>query len=58
MSFEGTLADYMSMKPGDNIYFFCKRRYYGIGELISIGLIASIVIILVHLQGSMCSMKI
>lgn len=37
MSFEGTLADYMSMKPGDNIYFFCKRRYYGIGELISIG---------------------
>lgn len=35
--FEGTLADYMSMKPGDNIYFFCKRRYYGIGELISVG---------------------
>ena len=25
------------MKPGDNIYFFCKRRYYGIGELISVG---------------------
>ena len=25
--FEGTLADYMSMKPGDNIYFFCKRKY-------------------------------
>ena len=37
LSFEGTLADYMSMKPGDNIYFFCKRRYYGIGELISVG---------------------
>lgn len=35
--FEGTLADYMSMKPGDNIYFFCKRRYYGVGELVSIG---------------------
>ena len=35
--FEGTLADYMSMKPGDNIYFFCKRKYYGVGELISIG---------------------
>lgn len=35
--FEGTLADYISMKPGDNIYFFCKRRYYGIGELISVG---------------------
>lgn len=35
--FEGTLADYMSMKPGDNIYFFCKRKYYGIGELINVG---------------------
>lgn len=37
LSFEGTLADYMSMRPGDNIYFFCKRRYCSIGELISIG---------------------
>ncbi|MCH5343559.1 MAG: hypothetical protein J1E64_05920 [Acetatifactor sp.] len=37
MSFEGTLADYISMKPGDNIYFFCKRRFYGIGELICVG---------------------
>jgi len=37
LPFEGTLADYMSMKPGDNIYFFCKRKYYGVGELISIG---------------------
>jgi len=36
--FQGTLADYLSMKPGDNIYFFCQRRYYGVGELISIGL--------------------
>ncbi len=35
--FEGTLADYMSMKPNDNIYFFCKRKYYGIGELITVG---------------------
>lgn len=35
--FEGTLADYISMKPGDNIYFFCKRRYYGVGELVSVG---------------------
>ena len=34
---EGTLADYMSMKPGDNIYFFCKRKYYGVGELIDVG---------------------
>lgn len=35
--FEGTLADYMSMKPGDNIYFFSKRKYYGIGELVLVG---------------------
>lgn len=37
LPFEGTLADYMSMKPGDNIYFFCKRKYYGVGELIDVG---------------------
>lgn len=37
LPFEGTLADYLSMKPGDNIYFFCKRKYYGVGELVSVG---------------------
>lgn len=36
--FEGTMADYISMKPGDNIYFFCKRKYYGVGELVNVGL--------------------
>lgn len=36
-SFEGTLADYSSMKPGDNVYFFCKRKYYGVGKLIAVG---------------------
>ena len=35
--FEGTLADYVSMKPGDSIYFFCKRKYYGVGELVNVG---------------------
>ena len=35
--FEGTFADYCSMKPGDNIYFFTNRKIYGIGELIRIG---------------------
>lgn len=29
------LCDYLSMKEGDNIYFFCKRKIYGIGELIN-----------------------
>jgi hypothetical protein len=33
---EGTFADYTTMKPGDNIYFFHKRKIYGIGELVSI----------------------
>lgn len=33
---EGTFADYLSMKPGDNVYFFIKRKVYGIGKLISI----------------------
>lgn len=27
-------CDYLSMKPGDNIYFFCHRKLYGIGTLI------------------------
>lgn len=35
--FEGTFADYCSMKPGDNIYFFTNRKIYGIGELVRIG---------------------
>jgi hypothetical protein len=33
---EGTFADYMSMKKGDNIYFFISRMLYGIGELTEI----------------------
>jgi len=30
---EGTFADYFSMKPGDSIYFFHKRKIYGIGKI-------------------------
>lgn len=30
---EGTFADYCSMKEGDSIYFFHKRKVYGIGKL-------------------------
>jgi len=33
---EGTFADYYSMQPGDNIYFFIKRKIYGIGKLINL----------------------
>ena len=31
---EGTFADYATMRPGDNIYFFIKRKIYGIGRLV------------------------
>jgi len=30
---EGTFADFLSMKAGDNIYFFIKRKIYGIGVI-------------------------
>lgn len=33
---EATFADYSTMKPGDNVYFFIDRKIYGIGELVSI----------------------
>lgn len=31
--FEGTIADYFSMKEGDLVFFFIKRKIYGIGRL-------------------------
>lgn len=34
---EGTFADYSSMQEGDNIYFFIRRKIYGIGVLINAG---------------------
>lgn len=34
---EGTFADYATMRPGDNVYFFIKRKVYGIGTLVRIG---------------------
>lgn len=33
---EGTIADFLSMREGDHIYFFCKRKVYGIGKLINV----------------------
>ncbi|QKY68709.1 hypothetical protein [Lentibacillus sp. CBA3610] len=33
---EGTFGDYITMKEGDNIYFFHERKLYGIGELVNI----------------------
>lgn len=35
-SHEGTFADYITMKEGDNVYFFHNRKIYGIGTLINI----------------------
>ena len=34
---EGTFADYLSMEEGNHIYFFYKRKIYGIGKLIDVG---------------------
>jgi len=36
--FEGTFADYVTMSEGDNVYFFQKRKIYGIGKLKKVGL--------------------
>ncbi|MBC5636435.1 hypothetical protein H8S33_06305 [Ornithinibacillus sp. BX22] len=33
---EGTFADYITMKEGDNVYFFHDRKIYGIGRLVNI----------------------
>lgn len=33
---EGTFADYLSMKDGDNVYFFHQRKIYGVGRLIDV----------------------
>lgn len=34
---EGTFADYFSMKEGDLVFFFSKRKIYGCGQLKNIG---------------------
>lgn len=31
-----TLGDYLTMKPGDNVYFFSDRTIYGIGEIVDV----------------------
>lgn len=33
---EATFADYVTMKKGDNVYFFINRNIYGVGELVDI----------------------
>jgi len=37
LPFEATLADYLTMKEGDEVYFFADRRIYGIGRLVKRG---------------------
>lgn len=32
----GTLGDYVTMKAGDNVYFFSKRKIYGIGKIVDV----------------------
>ena len=31
-----TLGDYVTMRPGDSVYFFSKRTVYGIGEIVEV----------------------
>ena len=31
-----TLGDYVTMRPGDSVYFFSKRTIYGIGEIVAV----------------------
>jgi len=33
---EATFSDYVTMQPGDNIYFFIQRKIYGTGELVAV----------------------
>lgn len=33
---DATLGDYVTMRAGDNIYFFSKRMIYGIGEILDV----------------------
>ena len=35
-SHEGAIADFLSMKPGDHVYFFQNRKLYGIGKLVEV----------------------
>lgn len=30
-------SDFLTARPGDNIYFFCNRNFYGIGEIVNVG---------------------
>ncbi len=34
---EGTFADYASVQEGDAVFFFSKRKIYGIGRIVNVG---------------------
>ena len=34
----GTLGDYVTMRAGDNVYFFSERKIYGIGRIVDVEL--------------------
>lgn len=36
-AYEATFADYVSMREGDNVYFFQGRKIYGVGSLVNVG---------------------
>ena len=35
-AYTGTIADYASMRAGDLVYFFIRRKIYGVGQLIDL----------------------
>lgn len=43
IAYLGTIADYASMQAGELVYFFIKKKIYGVGELVDIGSINSCV---------------
>ena len=37
MATASTLGDYVTMRPGDNVYFFSQRKVYGIWKIVEVG---------------------
>jgi len=50
---EYTLADYLSMRPGDLIFFFRARRIFGVGQLVSFPVAGRDVVALCNYPGSL-----
>src|SRR4030067_2106689 len=47
-----TLGDYMTMRPGDLVFFFIARKIYGMGELVQLVECGSPTVALCHYPRS------